>query len=91
MPTTTGNVRGDKDTQATSHKLTKERSAEATEHAEGRKGKPKRKRGWNYPRRGYGPIHRWIPSWRVVLASFISMFALLVGSFVALYATTEIP
>lgn len=92
MPTTTGNVRGDKDTQATSHKLTKGRSAEATDHAEGRrKGKPKRKRGWNYPRRGYGPIHRWIPSWRVVLASFISMFALLVGSFVALYATTEIP
>ena len=92
MPTTTGNVRGDKDTQATSHKLAKGRSAEATEHAEGRrKGKPKRKRGWNYPRRGYGPIHRWIPSWRVVLASFISMFALLVGSFVALYATTEIP
>ena len=104
MPTNTGNARGDKDTHAASRTSAKGRSADVvqrsksskdTEHSQQteqkEKAKPKRKRGWNYPRQGYGPIHRWVPSWRIVLASFLSMFAVLIGSFVALYATTDVP
>lgn len=52
---------------------------------------PKRKRGWNYPRKGLGPIHRWLPSWRVVLASVLGIFALGVGVLGTLYATTKVP
>ncbi|MBE6483865.1 MAG: penicillin-binding protein [Actinomycetaceae bacterium] len=55
------------------------------------KVKPARKRGWNYPRQGYGPIHRWLPSWRVVLGTFLGSIALLVGTFVALYITIDVP
>lgn len=51
----------------------------------------KRKRGWNYPRKGLGPIHRWIPSWRVVLSSIFAMFALGTAALVTLYVTTDIP
>ena len=51
----------------------------------------KRKRGWNYPRKGLGPIHRWIPSWRVVLSSIFAVFALGTAALVTLYVTTDIP
>ena len=51
----------------------------------------KRKRGWNYPRKGLGPIHRWIPSWRVVLSSIFAVFALGTATLVTLYVTTDIP
>ena len=51
----------------------------------------KRKRGWNYPRKGLGPIHRWIPSWRFVLSSIFAVFALGTGFLVTLYITTDIP
>ncbi|AIE82956.1 transglycosylase domain-containing protein [Actinotignum schaalii] len=47
-----------------------------------RQGGTRRKRPiWNYPRRGKGPIHRWIPSWRFVLGLF---FTLGFGGLVAL-------
>ena len=55
------------------------------------KGKTPHKRGWNYPRRGLGPIHRWLPSWRFVLASFFAVFALGVAVLGTLYATTKVP
>ncbi|GAB2464145.1 transglycosylase domain-containing protein [Xylanimonas ulmi] len=51
----------------------------------------RRRRFWNYPRRGKGPIHRWIPSWRVVLGSFLGVFALGAGVVVAAFVTTEVP
>ncbi|MDO4887691.1 MAG: transglycosylase domain-containing protein [Actinomycetaceae bacterium] len=53
--------------------------------------KPARKKGWNYPRAGYGPIRRWIPSWRIVVASILGMFGLGVAGLVGLYITTDIP
>lgn len=53
--------------------------------------KPKRKRGWNYPRQGLGPIRRWLPSWRVLLGTFVTGVALVAGLFAAAYATTDIP
>ncbi len=52
-----------------------------------------KKRGlrWNYPRRGLGPVHRWIPSWRFVLASIAAVFIAGVGVLGTLYVTTDIP
>jgi membrane peptidoglycan carboxypeptidase len=55
------------------------------------KMKAPRKRGWNYPRRGLGPIHRWLPSWRFVLAALSAVFALGIAAFATLYATTKVP
>ncbi|ACZ32356.1 glycosyl transferase family 51 [Xylanimonas cellulosilytica DSM 15894] len=49
------------------------------------------RRFFNYPRRGKGPIHRWIPSWRVVVGAFLGFFALGAGVAVAAYASTAIP
>ncbi|MDP9800893.1 membrane peptidoglycan carboxypeptidase [Arcanobacterium wilhelmae] len=54
-------------------------------------GKPKRVKGWNYPRAGYGPVHRWVPSWRVVVGSFLAFVALAIGGVVGLYVATKIP
>lgn len=52
----------------------------------------KKKRSfWNYPRRGKGPIRRWLPSWRFLLASGLALFALGAGVFFYLYATTDVP
>lgn len=72
--------------------------------ARGRTGKPAggsraaanrqgagRRRRFNYPRAGKGPIHRWIPSWRVVLGVVITGIALVAGIFAAAYLTTDIP
>ena len=58
-----------------------------------RRGKlrPVRKRGWNYPRAGYGPIRRWVPSWRIVLASVFLFLAMGVGAVGYLYVTIDIP
>lgn len=55
------------------------------------KTKPKRVKGWNYPRAGYGPIRRWVPSWRVVIGAFLLLIALGFGSLAGLYAATKIP
>lgn len=51
---------------------------------------PKRK-GWNYPRAGYGPIRRWLPSWRFVGAFFVCLIALGITAFASLYAMIKIP
>ncbi len=50
-----------------------------------------RRRFFNYPRRGKGPIQRWLPSWRVVVGTFLGFFALGAGVAFAAYATTEVP
>ncbi|NLW14621.1 MAG: penicillin-binding protein [Trueperella sp.] len=53
--------------------------------------KGKKRRGKGYPREGMGPIRRWLPSWRVVLATFLAFVALGIGGLVGLYVTTDIP
>lgn len=54
-------------------------------------GKNGKKRFWNYPRRGKGPIRRWLPSWRFMLISVLGVFLLGAGVFLYFYATTEVP
>ncbi|WP_199424744.1 transglycosylase domain-containing protein [Actinotalea solisilvae] len=45
----------------------------------------------DYPRHGKKGVRRWLPSWRLVLGTFLTVAALVVGGFVYLYTTTEIP
>lgn len=59
--------------------------------SQGKKRKPARKKGWNYPRAGYGPIRRWLPSWRFLLGTLLTFLAVGTGAFAALYVTTSIP
>ncbi|WP_124054465.1 transglycosylase domain-containing protein [Arcanobacterium ihumii] len=50
-----------------------------------------KKRRWNYPRAGKGPVRRWLPSWRFVVGTFLTFLAVGIGLFVGLYVTTEVP
>ncbi|WP_194948890.1 transglycosylase domain-containing protein [Actinomyces trachealis] len=54
--------------------------------------KPK---GWrrvfNYPRYGKGPIRRWLPSWRFLLACFFLIVAAIGGVFAWAYSTINVP
>ncbi|WP_182112537.1 transglycosylase domain-containing protein [Actinotalea sp. JY-7876] len=45
----------------------------------------------DYPRQGKTGVRRWLPSWRLVLGTFLTFVALGIGAFVFLYTTTEIP
>ena len=45
----------------------------------------------DYPRRGRAGARRWLPSWRLVLASAVAFGALVVGAFVLAVALTPIP
>ncbi len=56
-----------------------------------RRRKPVRKKGWNYPRAGLGPVRRWLPSWRVLLATFATGVGVVVGLLAVAYATTDVP
>lgn len=51
---------------------------------------PKR-RFFDYPRSGKGPIRRWVPSWRVVVGSGLTFVALVAGLVIAAYASIDIP
>ncbi|MDX5317907.1 MAG: penicillin-binding protein, partial [Actinomycetes bacterium] len=44
-----------------------------------------------YPRRGKGPVMRWLPSWRVVLGTFLTLAAVGAGLFFAAYQSIAIP
>ncbi|TDE99154.1 penicillin-binding protein [Occultella glacieicola] len=59
----------------------------------GYKGRPYQepRRFWNYPRPNKGPIHRWLPSWRFVLGTFVAFLLLGVGLFVYAYQTIGVP
>ncbi|MCC2313538.1 penicillin-binding protein [Cellulomonas xiejunii] len=46
---------------------------------------------WNYPRREYTGLHRWLPSWRVVLGAFISGIFLALGAGAAAFAFIQPP
>jgi len=50
-----------------------------------------RRKFWNYPRQEYTGLHRWLPSWRFLLGSFLTVMFLGVGAVVAAYAMTDIP
>lgn len=54
-------------------------------------GKPKGKRFIDYPRFGKTGLRRWLPSWRLIFGTFATFIILVLGGFVYLYATTEIP
>jgi membrane peptidoglycan carboxypeptidase len=57
----------------------------------GSKAPAGKKRFWNYPRRGKGPVRRWLPSWRFLLVSALGFFVLGAGVFFYFYATTDVP
>lgn len=45
----------------------------------------------DYPRAGKAGVRRWLPSWRLVLGSGLTLGFLLLGLVVAAYATTTVP
>lgn len=51
----------------------------------------KERRGRGYPRKGLGPIRRWLPSWRFVLGAAFAVVAIGFGALVGMYVTTKIP
>lgn len=51
----------------------------------------RRRRFFNYPRAGKGPIMRWLPSWRFILGSFLLLVCLAVGGFVVAYSMVDVP
>lgn len=62
--------------------------------AKARAPRPKRTgyhRYVDYPRTGIAGVRRWLPSWRVVLGSFLGLVFLGFGAFVALYMTLDVP
>ena len=71
------------------------RSKQASRSSSAKKGGSSRptgkKRFWNYPRRGKGPIRRWLPSWRFMLVSVLGVFVLGAGVFFYFYTTTDVP
>ena len=53
---------------------------------------PKRpRRFFDYPRSGYHGLHRWLPSWRFLVGTFLTICFLGLGAVVAAYALTPIP
>jgi len=50
-----------------------------------------RRRFFDYPRSGYEGLHRWLPSWRFVLGSVLTVGFLGLGAVAAAYYVTEIP
>ncbi len=51
----------------------------------------RRRRFWNYPRRGKNLVQRWLPSWRVVVGCMLGGIALGAGVFFAAWTSTQIP
>lgn len=51
----------------------------------------KRRRLFDYPRAGKGPIRRWIPSWRFFAGAFLLLIAGLATTFIIAYNTITIP
>ncbi|MFF3063533.1 transglycosylase domain-containing protein [Oerskovia sp. NPDC057915] len=51
----------------------------------------RKRRFFNYPRSHVKGFRRWLPSWRVLLGTFLAGVALVAGVFIAAYATTSVP
>ncbi|MCL2465628.1 MAG: transglycosylase domain-containing protein, partial [Micrococcales bacterium] len=45
----------------------------------------------DYPREGYTGLHRWLPSWRVLLGGVFGLVFLLFGAVLAYYVTLKVP
>lgn len=58
---------------------------------QGSAGEARRRRLVDYPRQGKTGVRRWLPSWRLVLGTFLTGVFLVVGFVVAAYLTTTIP
>ncbi|WP_082160152.1 transglycosylase domain-containing protein [Actinobaculum suis] len=58
-----------------------------------RRGRQSGRKGfrWNYPRRGLGPIRRWLPSWRFLLGCLLIGVVAIIVAFVTLYMLLDIP
>lgn len=50
-----------------------------------------KKKFFDYPRTGFHGLHRWLPSWRVLVGTMLGLAFLGAGVVVAAYAFTEIP
>lgn len=54
--------------------------------------RPRRpKRFIDYPRGQYTGFRRWIPSWRLIVGSIVTVFLILIGGFAAAVAFTSVP
>ncbi|MFJ4108360.1 transglycosylase domain-containing protein [Oerskovia enterophila] len=51
----------------------------------------RKRRFFNYPRSHVKSFRRWLPSWRVLLGTFLTGTALVAGIVIAAYATTSVP
>ncbi|MBD7999557.1 MULTISPECIES: transglycosylase domain-containing protein [Oerskovia] len=51
----------------------------------------RKRRFFNYPRSHVKSFRRWLPSWRVLLGTFLTGVALVAGIVIAAYATTTVP
>ncbi|UFU06505.1 transglycosylase domain-containing protein [Ruania halotolerans] len=51
----------------------------------------KRKGFWNYPRRGKGPVRRWLPGWRFTLGAAGAVLVLGAALFTAAYLLIDVP
>ncbi|MEK8226782.1 hypothetical protein NKG05_12885 [Oerskovia sp. M15] len=51
----------------------------------------RKRRFFNYPRSHVKSFRRWLPSWRVLLGTFLAGTALVAGVVIAAYATTTVP
>ena len=51
----------------------------------------RKRRFFNYPRSHVKGFRRWLPSWRVLLGTFLTGVALVAGVVIAAYATTSVP
>ncbi|HEY3436081.1 MAG TPA: transglycosylase domain-containing protein [Actinotalea sp.] len=52
---------------------------------------PTKRRFFDYPRSGKGPVRRWLPSWKFLLGSALTVVLIVAGIVVAAYAATKIP
>ena len=52
---------------------------------------PRKRKFFDYPRTGYSGLHRWLPSWRFLLGSVLSVGFLGLGVLVAAYVSIDIP
>lgn len=52
---------------------------------------PRKRKFFDYPRSGYTGLHRWLPSWRFVLGSFVTLVFLMLGGAVAAYNSVTVP
>ncbi|MBP3222722.1 MAG: penicillin-binding protein [Actinomycetaceae bacterium] len=51
----------------------------------------KKKRRFNYPRQGLGPIRRWLPSWRFIFGTIFAGIAAIFSMLGVLYYSLDIP